>query len=72
MVAKDAKKIAFRTTIGNFYYTVMPFDLKNAEATYQCTMTVIFHDMMHQEMEDCVDDIVVKSKSKKGHIQVLK
>ena len=42
MAAKDAEKIAFRTPIGNFYYTVMPFDLKNARATYQRTMTAIF------------------------------
>ena len=35
MVAKDAKKIAFRTPIGNFYYTMMPFGLKNARAIYQ-------------------------------------
>ena len=35
MAAKDAEKTAFRTSIGNFYYTVMPFDLKNAGATYQ-------------------------------------
>ena len=34
MSPKDAEKIAFRTPIGNFYYTVMPFGLKNAEATY--------------------------------------
>ena len=60
MVAKDAEKTAFRTLIGNFYYTVMPFGLKNARATYQRTMTAIFHDMMHKEMEDYVDDIVVK------------
>ena len=60
MVAKDAEKTAFRTPIGNFYYTVMSFGLKNARATYQRTMTAIFHDMMHKEMEDYVDDIVVK------------
>ena len=35
MAAKDADKTAFRTPIGNFYYTIMPFDLKNAGATYQ-------------------------------------
>ena len=35
MAAKDAEKTAFRTPIGNFYYTVMPFGLKNAGATYQ-------------------------------------
>ena len=36
------------------------FGLKNAGATYQCTMTAIFHDMMHHEKEDYVDDIVIK------------
>ena len=30
MAAKDAEKTAFRTSIRNFYYTVMPFGLKNA------------------------------------------
>ena len=34
MATKDAEKTVFRTTIGNFYYTVMPFGLKNAGATY--------------------------------------
>ena len=60
MAAKDKENIVFRTPTGNFYYTVMPFGLKNAGATYQQTMTAIFHDMMHKEMEDYVDDIVVK------------
>ena len=62
MAPKDAKKTAFRTPIGNFYYTVMHFGLKNASTTYQQTMTTIFHNMMHQELEDYMDDIVVKSK----------
>ena len=34
MAAKDAEKTMFRTSIENFYYTVMPFGLKNAGATY--------------------------------------
>ena len=50
MLSKDAAKTAFQTPIGNFYYTVMPFGLKNAKATYQGTMTAIFHDMMHKEI----------------------
>ena len=29
MVPRDAEKTAFRTLIGNFYYIVMPFGLKN-------------------------------------------
>uniref|UniRef100_A0A2N9ENH5 Integrase catalytic domain-containing protein n=1 Tax=Fagus sylvatica TaxID=28930 RepID=A0A2N9ENH5_FAGSY len=59
MSTKDAEKTAFCTPIGNFYYTVMPFGLKNAGATYQRTMTAMFHDMMHKEIEDYVDDIVM-------------
>uniref|UniRef100_A0A2N9I710 Uncharacterized protein n=1 Tax=Fagus sylvatica TaxID=28930 RepID=A0A2N9I710_FAGSY len=72
MSPKDAEKTAFRTPIGNFYYTVMPFGLKNAGATYQRTMTAMFHDMMHREIEDYVDDIVVKSKTRGDHFGILK
>ena len=64
MAPKDAEKTAFRTPTGNFYYIVMPLGLKNASATYQRAMTAIFHDMMHQELEDYVDDIVDKSKKR--------
>lgn len=71
IAAKDAEKTAFGTLIGNFYYTVMPFGLKNTGATYQRTMTAIFHDMIHKEIEDYVDDIVVKSKTRTGHLWVL-
>ena len=62
MAPRDMEKTTIRTPIGNFYYTVMPFGLKNAGATYQRTMTAIFHDMMHRVLEDYVNDIVVKSK----------
>ena len=72
MAPKDAEKTAFRTPIGNFYYRVMPFGLKNAGATYQRTMTAIFHDMLYRELEDYVDDIVVKSKKREEHVQVLR
>ena len=47
MAPKDAEKTTFKTPIGNFYYTVMPFKLKNSSPTYQWTMTAIFHDKMH-------------------------
>ena len=35
-------------------------------------MTVIFHNMMHQELEDYVDDIVVKSRRREEHFHVLR
>jgi hypothetical protein len=50
----------------------MPFSLKNAGATYQRTMTTIFHDMMHWEIEDYVDDVVIKSKTREGHLETLR
>ena len=71
MAAKDVEKTAFKTLIGNFYYTVMPFGLKNAGATYQRSMIAIFHDMMHKDIEDYEDDIVVKSKTRAGHLQIF-
>ena len=48
MSSRNAVRTTFRTLIGTFYYTVMPFGLKNAGATYQRVMTTIFHDMMHK------------------------
>ena len=35
MAPKDVEKTTFKTPIGNIYYAVMPFGLKNAGATYQ-------------------------------------
>ena len=35
-------------------------------------MTAIFHDMLHVDMEDYVDDILVKSKTRNDHLRVLK
>ena len=35
-------------------------------------MTAIFHDMMHCELEDYVDNIVVKSRRREDHFKVLR
>ena len=72
MTPRDIEKTAFRTPMGNFYYTVMPFGLKNVGVTYQRAMMAILHDMMHQELEDYVDDIVAKSRRKEEHFHVLR
>ena len=69
---KDTMKTAFQTPIGNFYFTVMPFGLKNAGATYQRAITTIFHDMIHCELEDYVDDVVVETETSKGHFKTLR
>ena len=71
MSPEDEEKTAFHTPIGTFCYTVMPFGLKNAGATYQRAIQFIFADMIHEEMEDYVKDIIVKSKTRGDHLFVL-
>ena len=68
---EDQHKMTFTTPWGTFCYQVMPFGLKNVGATFQCTMTTIFHDLLHIIMEDYVDDILGKSKTREAHIDVL-
>jgi hypothetical protein len=47
----DAMDTTFHTPKGNFYYTVMPFGLKNAGATYQRAMTIVLNDIKCQLVE---------------------
>ena len=42
MHPSDKENTAFRTDSDNFYYEVMPFDLKNVGATYQRLMDNVF------------------------------
>ena len=72
MEPSDAHKTAFRTPFGNFYYKMMPFRLKNAGVTYQRTMTLIFGDMLHKQVKDYMDDLVVKAKSPVEHLLHLR
>ena len=62
MAIMDKIKTAFIIEWGTYCYKVMPFGLKNAGVTYQRASTVLFHDMMHKEVEVYVDDMMVKSE----------
>ena len=68
---EDQENTTFTCAWGTFYWNVMPFGLKNASATYQRVVTIIFHDMMHKTMEDYVDDTLVKSEKFHTHLQDL-
>ena len=67
-----APKTTFRTPFRNYFYRVMPFGLKNASVTYQRTMTSIFRDILHKQVEDYVDDHVVKAKNPVEHLMHLR
>ncbi|XXG82707.1 hypothetical protein AAC387_Pa10g0605 [Persea americana] len=72
MHPKDERHTSFWTPFGVYCYTVMPFGLKNAGATYQRAMMKIFQDMQHRTIECYVDDLIVKSKRKEDHLQDLR
>ncbi|KAE8716368.1 PCF11P-similar protein 4 [Hibiscus syriacus] len=72
MDPKDMEKTTFVTMWGTFCYKVIPFGLKNAGATYQRAMVTLFHDMMHKEIEVCVDDMIAKSQTEEEHVKVLR
>ena len=61
MDEEDKAKTTFTTHWGTYSYNVMPFSLKNADATYRWAMVTMFHDMMHKEIEVYVDDMIAKS-----------
>ena len=50
----------------------MPFDLKNAESTYQGMMTRMFEPQLGKSIEVYVDNMVVKSKMVSEHVGDLK
>lgn len=69
---EDQHKTTFTTPCCTFCYQIMPFGLKNARTTYQRAMTIIFHDLLHKIMEDYVDDLLGKSKTRDEHIPILR
>ena len=71
MAPEDMEKTSFITPWGTDCYKVMPFGLKNVGATYQRVATTLLHDLIHKEVEVYVDDMIVKSKDREGHILAL-
>ena len=67
----DAAKTAFRTADGLFQFTVMPFGLRNAPATFQRLMDVVFSGLKWQGILVYLDDIIVYSADEERHLLLL-
>lgn len=63
LIFKDREKTSFIMPEGNYHYTMMPFGLKNAGATYQRMVTRMFKGLANK--------IVEKSKEGVGHAHDL-
>ena len=66
------KKTLFVTNQGLFCYKVMPFSLKNMNATYQRLMNKMFAHQIVRNVQVYVDEMLVKSQSEDDHLDNLK
>ncbi|XP_014521800.1 uncharacterized protein LOC106778352 [Vigna radiata var. radiata] len=71
MHGPDREKTAFMADQANFCYEVMPFGLKNADATYERLMNKVFAEQIGRCMDVYVDDMVVRSSQGTQHLQDL-
>ena len=72
MSEKNQEKTVFYTDQCAYCYTTMPFELKNAGATYQRFVNRAFKSQIGQNVETYVDDILLKSKKISTFLSDLK
>jgi hypothetical protein len=72
----DEWKMAFKPWYGLYEYTVMPFGLSNAPATFQNMMNYIFRDLLDLGLIVYLDDILIYAETEEEHdcivMEVLK
>ncbi|KAL0317402.1 UNVERIFIED_CONTAM: hypothetical protein Sangu_2154500 [Sesamum angustifolium] len=71
LAPKDHKRVNFVTSDGTFCCVAMPFGLKNVGATYQKLVDKIFRPQLGRNMEVYVDDMLVKRKESRNHVEYL-
>ena len=68
----DVYKTAFSTHFGHFEFTVMPFGLCNAPATFQRMMSIVLRPYIGKFCCVYLDDILIYSRTQSDHARHLK
>jgi hypothetical protein len=67
----DELKMAFKTRYGLYKYTVMPFGLSNAPATFQNMINHIFWDLLDLGLIVYLDDILIYAETEEEHDRIV-
>ena len=67
----DEWKTALCSRYGLYEYTVMPFGLANAPATFQDAMETIFRDMLDRGLLIYMDDFLIDSETEEEYTQIV-
>ena len=67
----DAHKTAFRTPLGHYQFTVLPFGLANAPATFQGLMNTVLAHLRHCS-QVYLDDNCIMSNTAEEHVQHIR
>ena len=71
MTPSDKVKTSFTCRYGTFQFTVMPFGLSTAPATFQRMMNTIFFDLLDNGVLVYLDDVLIYTKTVEQHIELL-
>ena len=67
LALEDQPHTTFITNARVYCYKVMPFGLKNADATYQTMVNKVFKTQLGKNLEVYVDDMITKSRQATEH-----
>jgi hypothetical protein len=68
---RDEWKMVFKIWYGLYEYTVMPFGLSNAPATFQNMMNHIFRDLLDLGLIVYLDDILIYAETEEEHDRIV-